>query len=245
MLEKKIHEFKQAIEIYNDNIFYNKFWIIIASTIVGLQFLTVRDLLLLNVSFTMLDLFYFFLAFIISYLLTDFINGLVHLYMDNNTSYASVVGPWIAAFHLHHLQPIYRHKAAYKVYFYESGAKIWLPFYLLVLLFLQRLELLPPLINFCLVCIGILSSFAEVSHYWCHNAKANNFIISALQKYRILLSQDHHKHHHIEDNRNYAFLNGLSDPIINIIAAWFYEGYKNNADVHARSYTGKQTSNRS
>ena len=72
-------------------------------------------------------------------------------------------------------------------------------------------------LNLGLVSFGILSSVAELSHYWCDSAKTNAFI-SFLQKYRILLSLKHHRHHHIQDNRNYAFLNGASDPLLNIIA---------------------------
>ena len=50
--------------------------------------------------------------------------------------------------------------------------------------------------------------------------------------------------HHVSDNKNYSFLNGISDPLINCIAYALYDGYKNNADKHAKSYMGAQTNNR-
>ena len=55
---------------------------------------------------------------------------------------------------------------------------------------------------------------------------------------------EHHKHHHLSDNINYAFLNGITDPILNKIALYLYNGYKNNADLHVLAYRGLQTSNR-
>ena len=62
-------------------------------------------------------------------------------------------------------------------------------------------------------------------------------MVKFLQKYNILLSPSHHRYHHSHDNMNYAFLNGLSDPLINIIAKKMkFTGYKNNADQHVKSW---------
>jgi hypothetical protein len=60
----------------------------------------------------------------------------------------------------------------------------------------------------------------------------------------LLLSKRHHGRHHIEDNVNYAFLNGMSDPLINIIAKKLYPGYKSTTDLHYALYEGKGTKNR-
>lgn len=174
-------------------------------------------------------------AFIVAYILTDFINGLVHMYMDNNTQYTSVVGPFISAFHLHHARR-YKPKHPLKVYFYETGTKFWLLVYLIGLAFSQHYLLLNYSVNVCLVSIGILSSIAELSHYWCHNATKKNKFISLLQKYHILLPKKHHAAHHLHDNTHYAFLNGVTDPLLNKISRYYYKGYKNHADQHAAAY---------
>lgn len=181
---------------------------------------------------------------ILAYLLADFVGGLVHLYMDNNTYYQSVAGPFIAAFHLHHKQPVYKKRHPMKVYFDESGTKWWLAGYLILLMLAQFMHVLSLNANMFLVAFSLFSSVAELSHYWCHNATNENKIIRFLQRYRILLTMKHHRHHHLYDNNNYAFLNGITDPLINLIAKYYYQGYKNHADLHALAYVGEQTDNR-
>ena len=52
----------------------------------------------------------------------------------------------------------------------------------------------------------------------------------------ILLSKRHHAVHHLRDNISYAFLNGVSDPLINAIAARFSRGYKQHTDLHYAAY---------
>ncbi len=245
MLDQKIQEFNKAMQRYNNNIFYNKLGIFVAFGVVALQFFCLIKLLMGFSYSGMPQIFSLFFIFILAFVFTDFINGIVHMIIDNSTNYTSIVGPLIAAFHLHHKQPIYRTMHPLKVYFYESGAKNWLLIYLLVLVFLEHKSVCSWETNFFLVSVAILSSLAELSHYWCHNAKKKNTIISKLQKYGILLSKDHHKHHHMSDNINYAFLNGMSDPLINIIASYLFNGYKNNADLHGLAYDGVQTKNRS
>lgn len=237
----KIIEFSKAMEKYNKYFFYNKSGILVSIVIVVLQAITLINLFQ---SFYMVRVLDLMLVFISAYIVTDFISGLVHMYMDNNTNYTSPVGPLIAAFHLHHKTPQYKDRNPVKVYFYESGTKVWLAVYLVVLLCCQINMNLPFGINFFLVAFGILSSFAEVSHYWCHNSKKDQIIINTLQKYRILLAKQHHAYHHHSDNMNYAFLNGITNPIVNKIANCLYEGYKNNSDRHVMAYRGKQTSNR-
>ena len=52
-----------------------------------------------------------------------------------------------------------------------------------------------------------------------------------------------HKIHHTQDNINYTFLNGCTDFIVNYFAIKYFNGYKNNIDLHYLKYKG-QTSNR-
>jgi hypothetical protein len=235
----KIQEFKVAMDDYNNNVFYQKFGIFISTIIVFMQIISLCHVFKIS-DWNILSA----VVLIGAYITTDFINGLIHMYMDNNTHYNSIMGPFIAAFHMHHKQPTYKKRHPVLIYFFESGAKVWLAVYMLILLYVQYEMALSFNINLFFVSIGIFSSFAEVSHYWCHNADEKNMVIRELQNLKILLSKAHHTHHHIKDNTHYAFLNGVTNPFLNLIAKHFYSGYKNNADRHVLAYKGKNTANR-
>jgi sterol desaturase/sphingolipid hydroxylase (fatty acid hydroxylase superfamily) len=174
-------------------------------------------------------------ALLISWLLADFVNGLVHMYMDSNDRYASLAGPLIANFHLHHRTPRYTPRSLPVVYFVETGFKVWLFPCLVIVSLLTQVDWLNPLLLHILVYTGILSSIAEVSHYLCHNSVSP--LAMLLGDCRILLSKKHHALHHLQDNVSYAFLNGLTDPLINPIAKRFFTGYKQNTDLHFATYT--------
>lgn len=169
-------------------------------------------------------------AFAAAYLATDFLNGLVHLFMDHNEAYASPVGPFIAAFHLHHRTPRYQDRPLWAVYFHESGFKFWLPAYLLAALALSARPGLPGPLLHGLAWVGVLSSVAEVSHYLCHNSSSR--LARALARTGLLLGKRAHARHHREDNVGYAFLNGWTNPLIDRIARCCFPGYKAGTDRH-------------
>jgi sterol desaturase/sphingolipid hydroxylase (fatty acid hydroxylase superfamily) len=182
------------------------------------------------------------LALVSAYLLTDFINGLVHMYMDNNDRYDSIDGPLVANFHLHHKTPVYKKHNLLVVYFTETGSKVWLMGYLLLVLALQAVFNLNGTILYTLVYIGILSSVAEVSHYLCHSSTAP--VAMFLARIGLLLSKRHHAPHHLRDNNGYAFLNGFTDPLLNLIAAACCKGYKQHTDLHYANYVATDTESR-
>ena len=161
------------------------------------------------------------MTLIFSYLLTDFINGFVHMIVDNSTNYSSFLGPFVAAFHTHHAKLKYKEPNPIKIYYYKSGHKIWLVVYLCMLCFIQLCYNLPSNVELAMVAFGIFSSAAEVSHYWCHK-KENSKVVSFLQTRHVLLNVEHHRLHHAQDNINYAFLNGATDPLLNLIARYFF-----------------------
>lgn len=238
-LSEQINAYSLAMTKYNQQPIYHGIELTVSSLVMLLQVISLFNLF---ATYHATNPLYLLLYFCIAYLVTDFVNGLVHMYMDNNTHYKSIVGPFVASFHLHHANPRYVDKHIIKIYFFESGTKFWLLLYLIVLCISQTKAHLPFGLNFVLVSVGILSSVAEVSHYLSHNATNNNKIIRCLQKYYFLLSIEHHAPHHIKDNINYAFLNGLTDPCINWISKRLYTGYKNDADLHTKAYViSKQT----
>ena len=230
-----MNPYKAYIEAFDKYInvpFYKRFEIFLSILIVSLQVWSLYQLLQ---HYYFLSMPRFVGTIIISFLITDFFNGLVHLIVDNNTNYTSLWGPYVAAFHTHHIKPTYKQYDILQVYLFESGHKFWLAIFLLILCPLQYRLHLNPEFELGLIAFVILSSLAEVSHYLCHK-KSNTKITKFLQSCGLLLNMSHHRIHHINDNVNYAFLNGMSDPLLNIIAKLFFKGYKNHSDKHARFY---------
>jgi len=232
----KQEQFNLAMHKYESEKHYKYIYKAVSIFNVSMQIVLLFMLFSLEISW-----YLYLIGFFMAYFLTDFINGLVHMYMDNNDNYNSIWGPFIASFHLHHKTEKYKKSNIFLIYFNESGAKFWLVPYLFLVLLLS----FTPINSFLLlilIYIGILSSVAEVSHFLCHNSNSN--FVAKMQKYKILLAMSHHENHHKYDNQSYAFLNGTSDFIIDRIAAKLYTGYKHNTDEHFKNYTGVGTDNR-
>lgn len=227
-LQAKMAEFDAAYRLYVSRPLYPRLLGLNATLIVALQAASLGLMTQLAV-----PPWGWVLVFVLAYFLTDLLNGLIHLYMDNNDNYRSVIGPFVAAFHVHHKKLSYDERPLYQVYFLESGPKSWLAPFILATLALHGLGLLNDWVTLGLLMVGILSSVAEVSHFICHNRDSR--LIRALQAVRLLLPRAHHARHHQFDNVNYAFLNGLSDPFINGLARRLNLGYRDRADCHSQS----------
>jgi hypothetical protein len=227
-LLQKQEQFNAAMERFNSQRSYALFGHLVSLSNVSLQVYLLSRVWRYSIGIP-LQVF----SLLAAYVLTDFINGLVHMYMDNNERYDSVAGPLIANFHMHHKIPRYKPSNLPAVYFRETGAKVWLVGYLLAVWLLLEAGL-DPVVSSLLVYIGVLSSVAEVSHYLCHTSTAKASIL--LGNIGVLLSKRHHARHHLEDNVSYAFLNGLTDPLLNLIATRFFRGYKQTTDLHYLRY---------
>lgn len=223
--------------LYNGQRLYKRIAVATSTVNVALQLYLLVQVALIPVGATVL-----FAALFLAYLATDLINGLIHMYMDNNDSYESFAGPWVANFHLHHQRPMYMKKPLWKVWFDETGSKVWLVGYLVVVAVLLERAEVHPFVSHLLVYIGIFSSLAEVSHYLCHTS--NRPLVSLLGRIGVLLGKRHHARHHLSDNKNYAFLNGWTDPVINLIAKKTVQGYKNSTDLHFATYVAGRPDNR-
>lgn len=179
---------------------------------------------------------------LVAYAVADFVNGWIHLYMDNGENYATLMGPFFAAFHLHHRTPRYRKRPLIVVYYQEAGSKLWLVLLELSMALLIGTGLVCGAWAYLMFYFAVLSTFAEVSHYLCHMAPSTT--VRVLGKLGLLLSARYHARHHREDNVQYAFLNGMSDPLIDRIAKRYYAGYKHTTDTHYAHYDGVGTGNR-
>ena len=224
-LAEKQRQFNAAIQKYNNQSCYH-----LSDTLVSLANTSLQAWLLWKTLQLPISPVGHLTALAIAWVLADFVNGLVHMYMDNNDHYDSIGGPFIANFHLHHKTPLYKRKYLPVVYFVESGSKVWLVPFLAATVLLSLSDQVNPLPLSVLVYTGILSSVAEVSHYLCHTSTAP--LATFLGNCGILLSKRHHASHHLQDNVNYAFLNGMTDPLLNLIARRYSRGYKQHTDLH-------------
>lgn len=232
--QKAFHDAMERYEAQSGYQFWSK-----GVSVINITLQLLLCYLILPVSITPIM---FLFSLITAYLLTDFINGIAHMVMDNYGRYDSIVGPLVASFHLHHKNPRYKPNKLWKLYFNETGSKVWLvPFLMLFVWLIQSVQF-SPFWLYTLLMFSILSSFAELSHYLCHNS--NHPLVHLFSKMRLLLPKRHHAKHHLEDNKNYAFLNGVTDPLLNLIAKLFYSGYKEGTDKHFEHYIGAGTSNR-
>ena len=236
-LEIKQKQFNDAMRLYEDRKIYQVFSKCISVINVCVQLILAFIVLPIKIGIV-----WQIFSMVLSYLIADFINGLVHMYMDNNDNYKSIAGPLIASFHLHHKTPLYKKNKIILVYFNESGSKIWLAAFLMIAIIVVRIVDINPVISHVILYFSVFSCIAEVSHYLCH--VADNSFVKILRASGLLLGKRHHGKHHLEDNINYAFLNGVSDPLVNIIAKRFYSGYKSTTDKHYEYYKGKGTKNR-
>lgn len=236
-LTEKQAQFNTAMELYHSRRVYK-----LVTRVVSITNVTLQIYLLFRVWPHSIGIAAQLFALLTAYVGADLINGLVHMFMDNNDRYASFAGPLVANFHLHHKTPQYRRRNLLVVYFKESGSKIWLAAYLLVVVFLQTFFGLDPVLLHALVYFGIFSSVAEVSHYLCHCSTSPLAVF--LGNIGVLLSKRHHAVHHLKDNTHYAFLNGCSDPLLNLIATAFCKGYKHDSDLHYARYGGADSENR-
>lgn len=224
-MELKQERFNSAMEAYENKGIYKSFGNVVAAANVSLQaFLLFRTLKL------SIGPFWQIAVVAAAYLGADFINGLVHLYMDHNDDYESLAGPLVANFHLHHKIPRYKDNHPLAVYFIESRSKVWLVPCLAAILWLSCRPQVNPVLLYALTYAGMLSSIAEVSHYLAHNSTspAAGYLAAA----GLLLPKRRHARHHIEDNVSYAFLNGFTNPVLDVIARRCYSGYKNGTDLH-------------
>ena len=236
-LSAKQHQFNTAMELYRSKAGYKAFGHLISTTNITLQLYLLYLVWPLSIGPV-----WQLVALVVAYLLTDFINGLVHMYMDNNDRYESIDGPLIANFHLHHKTPMYTKRNLLVVYYMETGSKVWLVGYLLLVVALETLFEINSTLLYILVYIGILSSLAEVSHYLCHSSRSP--VALFLARIGLLLTKRHHATHHLRDNNGYAFLNGFTDPLLDLIATACCTGYKQHTDLHYAQYTASDNGSR-
>jgi hypothetical protein len=238
LTEEKHRQFNAAMEKYQNNPVY--LWVGGVVSFVNVSLQGVLVVLMFPYS---IGLAKQALTLVAAYIFADFVSGLVHMYMDNNDDYLSPWGPLVAAFHLHHRMPKYKQKPLVAVYYHETGSKIWLVFFEAAAVFAVWYGMVPDTIAYGAMYFAVFSSIAEVSHYLCH--VPNSGVMRLLGQAGILMSSKYHiQRHHLQDNKNYTFLNCMTDSLVDLIANFLRLGYKNTTDTHYASYSGADTENR-
>lgn len=154
-----------------------------------------------------------FLACVVSYLLADFLSGVLHWLIDR---YGSIripfLGPYvILAFRAHHLFP----KDMTKLPFLSTvgSSSLILGVFLFFVSLYQPAE--PTVFSVFLIATALaVSTFLAITnlvHKWSHSDHVPA-VARFLQKYRIILSPEHHKTHHTAPfETHYCILTGHSN----------------------------------
>ena len=92
-ISAKQEQFNAAMVLYSSQSRYRVFGLLVSTTNISLQIYLLYRIWPVSIS-----LGWQVLSIVAAYLLTDFINGLVHMYMDNNDRYESLDGPLMPIF---------------------------------------------------------------------------------------------------------------------------------------------------
>ena len=156
------------------------------------------------------------IIFLGSIIISDFLSGLVHIYLDNSKiTYSGKLNDFFKiGFQVHHLYPLYQwttHKHFQP--HYEANTVFFLTIILSIINIFTY--------NSLIICyILYLTILLQINHYWSHAIivkKKVPVIVNFLQEYGILLHYKKHMKHHSNYDTGFSFLNGWSDPIFNYI----------------------------
>lgn len=157
-----------------------------------------------------------FIIFYFSFLLSDFISGIIHIYLDNSKiKYnETIIDFYRLGFQVHHKFPLYQLKIHpdYKAY-YECNTL----FFNIILLSIINLYLFDSLI---IHYISYLLLIMQANHYYCHFYICKleiPYFIKFLHKYNILMTPKQHSIHHTTFDINFCLINGSINPILNYL----------------------------
>lgn len=135
------------------------------------------------------------LQIIAAFYLADFVSAVFHLVTDRGWGLPVVV----AWFRKHHAAP-------QTMTFDLMPAVAGVPLFIVGLLFMPWL----------LCPFGFFLTFAQIPHYYTHHSAPP--AVRWLQRYGIFLRPEKHMGHHGNFDRDFAVLNGASNPLVNWLA---------------------------
>lgn len=156
------------------------------------------------------------LFFLSSFIITDFISGVIHWFFDNyvsmeNKTWGSLAKP----FQEHHILP--KKITTHSIFKVCNSSSIIGSFILLINLFIKN-----PSINLFLITSSFLLTITNYIHKLSHIYPIP-FYLKILQNLRIILPwEEHHKHHIKPFNKCYCITNGICNKFLDKYGFWFH-----------------------
>jgi hypothetical protein len=172
------------------------------------------------------------LYFIYSVLLSDLLSGIIHVYLDNSKiKYnESLIDFYRLGFQIHHNFPLFQLKSFSEYKPYHECNTLFLTTILLSIINIFLFDSL--IIHFSLYLLLIM----QANHYYCHfdNCKLKiPYLVKVIHKYNILINAKQHNIHHATYDKNFCFINGAMNPIINYL---FINKYLDNIILYIDKY---------
>jgi hypothetical protein len=173
-------------------------------------------------------LYYNFIYFIYSFLFSDLISGIVHIYLDNSKiKYnESLIDFYRLGFQIHHKFPLFQLKYFKSYKPYHECNTLFLNAIIISIINIFLFDSL--IIHFSLYLLLIM----QANHYYCHfdNMKLKiPYLIKILHKYNILVNPQQHILHHTTYDLNFCLINGIMNPILNYL---FINKYFDNIIIY-------------
>ena len=161
------------------------------------------------------------LLFVTALEAVDFVSGVYHAFLDKADIYHnSFVDCQKITFHLHHLHPRQQWTIS-KKYSPLFESLLMLPAlcgYVGTQVVLQHVGVVAyPLVRLWLGFAFAFATFGNAIHYFAHDPHPPA-IVTALQRWRLLLSPEQHQQHHRTHDSDFCIVTGHTDPLVN----WVY-----------------------
>lgn len=159
-------------------------------------------------------------SLVFGYFLADFFSGLVHWAMDTWFE-VDTVGRSVAIAREHHIYP--QSIFGYRFLDHASlgsipGSVVFWPLFILCLLLPQTVLTYGAVLMILVICTCLL--FGTTFHNFGHR-RARGPLLGFAQKYRIVMTPEHHAVHHMGDHTvHYCAVNGWANPVCDKLGVW-------------------------
>jgi len=158
----------------------------------------------------------FAVKLILLILLTDFVTGFVHFWIDQyGREDMPLVGKSVISLNInHHMHPMEMTKRSYWSLTWTSWV---LGFVILLLWFVAFRQL-----NWEVVFFVLYGAQGNIIHKWSHRTKSQNgYVITLLQKWKLIPDKHQHRHHHRSPFDTYfCVMTVFLNPILERIRFW-------------------------
>lgn len=154
--------------------------------------------------------------FLFASIISDFISGLVHIYLDNSkVNYIETINDYFKiGFQIHHLFPNFQWTCYNKFQPHYEANTI---FFSNILISLINVFTYNSLVVYYVLYLTLIM---QMNHYWCHaliTKKPVPYIVYKLQDFGLLLYYKKHAKHHSTYDNSFCLLSGCCDPIFDYL----------------------------